>query len=96
MFDPPDGRHQRPEDMPAWQGERPELTTWRPPYAARGRSRWHWLLLIPIVAPLCVPLYDRSRPELFGIPFFYWCQIALVLLAMAVITLVNLAARKRD
>ncbi len=28
--------------------------------------------------PLCVPLYDRLEPELFGFPFFYWFQLAMI------------------
>jgi hypothetical protein len=108
----PDGRHRRAADTqpasatypmrylpgprPPVQGERPGISTWRPPYASRGRSRWHWLLLVPIAVPLTTPLYDRLRPELFGVPFFYWCQIAFIPLTMAVITLVNVATRKRD
>lgn len=91
---------QRMKNLPSPQvpamGERPGLSTWRPPYAARGRSRWHWLLLIPLALPLFTPLYNRLQPELFGVPFFYWCQIAFVPLVMIMITLVNVATRKRD
>jgi uncharacterized membrane protein len=42
------------------------------------RSPWNWLLPIPIVLPLLVPLYNRVEPTLFGWPFFYWFQLALV------------------
>ena len=54
-----------------------------------GRSRWHWLLLIPIVLPLWTPLFNRLDPVLLGIPFFYWGQLGLVLLAMLVIGIVH-------
>jgi len=30
------------------------------------RSPWNWLLLIPIVLPLLVPIYNRWTPKLFG------------------------------
>lgn len=107
MPDLPDGRHRRPAGagypMPylpgpatLGEGERPTVSAWQPPYASRGRSRWHWLLLVPIALPLATPLYDRMRPELLGVPFFYWCQIAFVPLTMAVITLANLATRNQD
>ena len=43
-------------------------------------------LLIPLVALLWVPSYNRLDPELFGIPFFYWYQMAWTLLG-AVCTL---------
>jgi uncharacterized membrane protein len=50
------------------------------------RSPWNWLLLLPIVVPLLVPLYNRDEPRLFGWPFFYWFQVALV--ALGVLTTV--------
>lgn len=112
MFDLPDGRHRRHADggesalggsfpvLPLPQApvpsERPEVRSWRPPYASRGRSRWHWLLLVPAALPLFTPFYNRLEPRLFGMPFFYWCQLAFVPLCMIMITLVNLATRKRD
>ena len=42
------------------------------------RSPWNWLLLVGIVLPLIVPIYNRVEPTLFGWPFFYWFQLALV------------------
>jgi hypothetical protein len=36
------------------------------------------LLLVPYVALLWVPLYNRHDPVLFGFPFFYWYQFAWV------------------
>ena len=45
----------------------------------RGGARWLWLLLlIPYVGLLCVPLYNRVEPKLFGFPFFYWYQLMWV------------------
>ncbi len=32
------------------------------------------LVLVPVAVDLCVPLYNRDPPELFGLPFFYWFQ----------------------
>ena len=46
------------------------------------------LLLIPIVVLLIVPLYARRGPELLGFPFFYWFQLAMVVVA----SLLTLAA----
>ena len=43
--------------------------------------RWHWsriLLLIPFVAVLWVPFYNRAEPSLAGFPFFYWYQLLWV------------------
>jgi hypothetical protein len=47
-----------------------------------------WLLLLPCAALLVVPLYNRTAPVLFGLPFFYWYQLAWVPLTSAVIFLV--------
>ncbi len=38
----------------------------------------HWLLLIPFIALLWVPFYNRVTPCLWGIPFFYWYQFAWI------------------
>lgn len=49
------------------------------PRAPRSdRTAWAWLLLLPLVATLWPPLYNRRSPYLFGIPFFYWYQLAAV------------------
>jgi hypothetical protein len=50
----------------------------------------HLLLLIPFVALLCVPLYNSMRPQLFGIPFFYWYQMIWTFLAAAIMGVVYL------
>ena len=38
-------------------------------------------LLLPWIAHIWVPSYNRIDPELFGIPFFYWWQTLWILLA---------------
>ena len=55
--------------------------------------RWHWaraLLIIPFVAVLWVPFFDRIEPRLWSFPFFYWYQLLWVLLSVAVIGTVYL------
>lgn len=37
-----------------------------------------WLLLLPYLALLAVPLYNSREPALLGFPFFYWYQFAWV------------------
>jgi hypothetical protein len=56
-------------------------------------SRWHWLLLLPIVLPLMPGLYNRIEPTLLGFPFFYWCQLSFAFLASAVIAFVHRRVR---
>ena len=38
----------------------------------------HLLLWVPCVVALWTPLYNVVDPTLFGIPFFYWFQLALI------------------
>lgn len=45
------------------------------------------LLGIPIVVPLLVPLYARLDPALWGIPFFFWFQFAVIPVAAVCTTL---------
>lgn len=37
-------------------------------------------LALPYIALLWVPFYNRDLPALFGLPFFYWYQMAWILL----------------
>ena len=58
------------------------------------RSPWNWLLLIPIVVPLLVPLYNASDPTIFGWPRFYWLQLVFVALGVATTALVYRMTRR--
>ena len=58
------------------------------------RSPWNWLLLIPIVVPLIVPLYNAVEPTLWGWPRFYWLQLLFVLLGVGTTSLVYLMTRR--
>ncbi len=64
------------------------------PPVRSDRSPWNWLLLIPIVVPLMVPLYNRAEPALFGWPFFYWVQLAFVPLGVVTTVIVYRATRR--
>jgi hypothetical protein len=52
-------------------------------------------LLVPYAVLLCVPLYNRIRPALFGMPFFYWFQMLWILLVPLAILPVYLHRRRR-
>ncbi len=54
-----------------------------PPAERTDRSPWNWLLLVPLAAVLIPPFYNRLTPELFGVPFFYWYQLAAVFIGVA-------------
>ena len=57
------------------------------------------LLGIGIVVPLCVFLYDSVTPTLWGFPFYYWFQFAMIPV-VSVLTFVafqvSLAATRKD
>ena len=49
-------------------------------------TRWTLVVIVlapAVVLPLVVGLYDRSDPELWGFPFYYWFQFALIPVAAA-------------
>jgi hypothetical protein len=58
-----------------------------------GRLLVAALLAPAVVLPLCVPLYAREDPTLFGFPFFYWFQFALIVAAGALTFSAHLVAR---
>jgi hypothetical protein len=47
-----------------------------------------FLLVIPFLLVALVPFYNRLEPELGNIPFFYWYQLAAILLGAAVVAVV--------
>jgi hypothetical protein len=51
------------------------------------------LLLAPVVAMLWVSSYNRVDPMLAGIPFFYWYQLAWILLSAVIIGFVYIMER---
>lgn len=53
------------------------------------------LLLLPFIGTLWVPFYARLDPRLFGIPFFYWYQIAWIVLGSLLIGAVLLLTQGR-
>ncbi len=58
----------------------------QPPKSKR-LSAWNLLLILPALGLIFPGFYARETPELYGVPFFYWYQVAWVLLS-AVITAV--------
>ncbi len=49
--------------------------------------RRHWLrilFILPFIAMLWVPSYNRLDPALFGFPFFYWYQLLWVVISAAI------------
>jgi|SRR3954469_24608896 len=73
------------------------------PAPTRRPSPGLWALIIVIllpavVVPLWVPLYDKTDPTLWGFPFFYWFQFAMILMSAVLTALaysLSLAADRR-
>jgi uncharacterized membrane protein len=60
-----------------------------------GRSLY-WLLLLPFLGVLFPWVYNTRDPELFGMPFFYWYQMAWVPISVVLTVLVYRATTRRE
>ena len=60
------------------------------------RSYLKALLLLPFLALLWVPFYNKELPSLFGFPFFYWYQFAWVPVTSLIIWVVYRHALKKE
>jgi hypothetical protein len=63
--------------------------------STESRSPVAWLLLVPVVLVLWPPLFNKITPELFGIPFFYWYQLAVIPIGVVCTTIVYRATTRR-
>jgi hypothetical protein len=61
------------------QGERPK---W---------SWWYLLFVIQFVAVMWPPFFNKAEPSLAGIPFFYWYQMACVIMGAILTAIVYFA-----
>jgi hypothetical protein len=57
------------------------------------RRAWYFLLVLPFVGTLIPPLYNRANPAFAGLPFFYWYQLAWVLVTAGLLAVVVLVTR---
>ncbi len=57
-------------------------------------SPWNWLLLLPLVATLIPPFFNRQSPALFDIPFFYWYQLAAIAIGVTSTLIVYRVTRR--
>ena len=65
------------------EGQHPSPNSVPPPLPWGVRLTAGVLLLIPVLALVIVPIYARTPPRVWGMPFFYWYQFAWVFLAAA-------------
>ncbi len=58
-------------------------------------SPWNWLLVIPVLIPLLTFLFNYDKPRLFGLPAFYWLQMAFIVLGVGATTIVYQRGKRR-
>lgn len=63
------------------------------PANRRSKRLWYLLLGLPLLAVLFPQFYASGGPELAGIPFFYWYQLAWTFLTGVVVGVVYFATR---
>jgi uncharacterized membrane protein len=56
-------------------------------------SPWNLLLVVPLLI-LVTPLFNFDKPRLFGMPFFYWFQLAFVVVGVVCVGVVYAMTRK--
>ena len=72
------------------------------PYLQRERGPGLWrrlaytLLVLECLVILVPSVYGRLTPKLFGIPFFYWFQLAWIIAAMVITGIVYLLTTIRS
>jgi Protein of unknown function (DUF3311) len=57
----------------------------------RAWSWWSLLFLVQFVAVLWPPFYNRTDPTFIGLPFFYWYQLAVVIVSSILTAIVYFA-----
>jgi hypothetical protein len=62
---------------------------------ARGRAAY-LLLVAPFIGTLLPWIYNRAEPSLFGVPFFYWYQLAWVIATSVLLGIVVYITRRPD
>jgi len=64
--------------------------------AKRNRARHlpRLVLLVPLLVVFSVPFYNTIEPALGGVPFFYWYQLAWVLIGALIVIGLYLIERR--
>ena len=56
---------------------------------------WYWLLTVPFFGTFFPWIYNAREPELIGMPFFYWYQLAWVPISVIITVFVYRATTAR-
>jgi uncharacterized protein DUF3311 len=60
------------------------------------RRALYVLLVLPFAGTLIPPIYNRTAPALFGMPFFYWYQLAWVPITAVLLGIYVALTRSRN
>lgn len=60
----------------------------------RSWSRWYLLFLVQFLAVLWPPFYNRVDPTVLGMPFFYWYQLACIVVAALITAFIYLVTER--
>ncbi|WP_347554742.1 DUF3311 domain-containing protein [Robbsia sp. KACC 23696] len=66
----------------------------RPDPSDARAKHWLWLLLVPYIALMWVPFYNKIEPTLWGFPYFYWYQLLWVVLSSAITAFVYFKTKR--
>ncbi len=59
-----------------------------------GWSWWYLLFVVELLLSLWPPLYNSIQPTFIGIPFFYWYQLLVVIIAAVLTAIVYFAVKE--
>jgi hypothetical protein len=57
-------------------------------------SWWYLLFIVQFAVILWPPLYNKAEPAVLGVPFFYWFQLAWVVVSAVITAVVYFATRE--
>jgi hypothetical protein len=72
-----------------------ELST-RGPVVTPARLIAAVCVIVPFVAVLWVPIYDKDKPEVAGFPFFFWWQLLWVAVTAGLMGLAYYVVRREE
>ena len=61
---------------------------------SRQGSWWYLLFVVQFAVILWPPLYNKAEPSVLGVPFFYWFQLAWVIVSAVFTAVVYFATRE--
>jgi hypothetical protein len=61
----------------------------------KGFRPLYLLLVLPYIAMMWVPSYNRIEPQIAGVPFFYWYQLLWIVLGAALMLPIYFSDERR-